>query len=296
MALYLLTVVTNRNVRAIALQEPYRKMTPEEDNIFGAFLECPLVPLEGVPTYEYMNNLNVYLNSCSSAVNCTLECGTLGYLVLTAQPAVFNTHCVTKFVIPKNPGIRPVMPDPAPTAAILSKLVRTHKHEVRLFNKYHTVTLRVRRSFRNSPPRSSTSTSRAISLVTQRSQRSKSWRTSFPSTPNSKKRIYKKLTGRSKNPFMAKLCSKILFKNWVESRAVAVHNPYSPAHIVSMAYANIDKCGLYQDDCCNWSCKPRSEKTWVKFNTYFAWAFKDTRRSSKTSRTEGYVAHVQSAK
>ena len=114
-------------------------MTPEEDNIFGAFSECPLAPLEGVPTYEYMTNLNVYLNSCSSAVDCTLGCGTLGYLVLTAQPVVFNTHCVTKFVIPKNPGIHPVMPEPAPTAAILSELVRTHKHEVRLFNEYHDV-------------------------------------------------------------------------------------------------------------------------------------------------------------
>ena len=114
-------------------------MTPEEDKIFGVFSEFPLAPLEGVPTYEYMTNLNVYLNSCSSAVDCTLGCGTLGYLVLTAQPSVFNTHCVTKFVIPKNPGIHPVMPDPDPTVAILSELVRTHKHEVRLLNEYHAV-------------------------------------------------------------------------------------------------------------------------------------------------------------
>ena len=63
----------------------------------------------------------------------------MGYLVLTAQPVVFNTHFVTKFVVLKNPGIHPVMPDPAPTAAILSKLVRTHKHEVRLFNEHHAV-------------------------------------------------------------------------------------------------------------------------------------------------------------
>ena len=47
-------------------------MTHEEENIFGAFLECPLTPLEGVPTYEYMKNLNVYLNSCLSVVDCTL--------------------------------------------------------------------------------------------------------------------------------------------------------------------------------------------------------------------------------
>ena len=31
------------------------------------------------------------------------------------------------------------MPDPAPTAAILSKPVRTHRHEMHLFNEYHTV-------------------------------------------------------------------------------------------------------------------------------------------------------------
>ena len=35
----------------------------EEDKIFEAFLECTLAPLEGVPTYEYMANLNIYLNS-----------------------------------------------------------------------------------------------------------------------------------------------------------------------------------------------------------------------------------------
>ena len=112
---------------------------PEEDKIFGAFSECPLAPLEGVPTYEYMTNLNVYLNSCSSAVDFTLVCGTLGYLVLTAQPAVFNTHCGTEFITPRNPFIHLIMPDPTPTAAILSELVRTHKHHVCLFNEYHAV-------------------------------------------------------------------------------------------------------------------------------------------------------------
>ena len=63
----------------------------------------------------------------------------MGYLVLTAQPAVFNTHYGTDFVTPINPGIHPVMPDPALMAAIMSELVRTHKHEVHLFNEYHAV-------------------------------------------------------------------------------------------------------------------------------------------------------------
>ena len=89
--------------------------------------------------YDYMKNLNVYLNSCSLAVDCTFWCRTLGYLVLTAQPTVFNTNCVTKFITPSNLGIHPIMPEPAPTAAIWSELVRTHKHEVRLFNEYYEV-------------------------------------------------------------------------------------------------------------------------------------------------------------
>ena len=62
-----------------------------------------------------------------------------------------------------------------------------------------------------------------------------------------------------------------------------------------MAYANINKCGLYQDNCRDWSRKTQSEKTWGNFNAHFAQAFKETRRSSRTSRTEGYVAHVHAA-
>ena len=72
-------------------------------------------------------------------MDCTLRCRTLGYLVLTAQPTVYNTHCVTSFITPRNPGIHLVIPNPAPTAAILSKLVRMHKHCVCLFNKHHSV-------------------------------------------------------------------------------------------------------------------------------------------------------------
>ena len=139
MAPNVLTAVINEKLLGHRPKENNINMMPEEDKIFGAFPECPLAPLEGVPTYEYTTNLNVYLNSCSSAVDCTLGCVTLGYLVLTAHPAVFNTHCGTEFLSPRNPGIHPVMPDPAPTATIFSKLLGTHKQKVRLFNEYHEV-------------------------------------------------------------------------------------------------------------------------------------------------------------
>ena len=62
-----------------------------------------------------------------------------------------------------------------------------------------------------------------------------------------------------------------------------------------MAYANIEKCGLYQDNCREWSRKTRSDKTWSNFKAHFAWAFKETQISSRIMNPKGYTAHVHSA-
>ena len=50
------------------------------------------------------------------------------------------------------------------------------------------------------------------------------------------------------------ISGEILFEEFVEQiecnqEAEDVQNPYTPSQIVSLAYANIEKCGLYQDDC-----------------------------------------------
>ena len=144
-----------------------------------------------------MTNLNVYLNSFLSEVDCTLVCGTLGYLVLTAQPSVFNTHCGTAFVTPINPGIHQVMPEPAPTAAIFSELVRTHKHEVFLFNKYYSAGRACKKVISKLIQENSTSTFQAILLASLRPQVSKFLLASSPSMLNfKKKKIYKTSIGK----------------------------------------------------------------------------------------------------
>ena len=89
-----------------------------------------------------------------------------------------------------------------------------------------------------------------------------------------------------------------IFEDFIEKiewnqEAVTVQNLYKPALIASMAYANIEKCGLYQDDCREWSQKPRLEKTWSNFKAHFVRVFKENRRSSRTSKTKGYAANVQ---
>ena len=96
------------------------------------------------------------------------------------------------------------------------------------------------------------------------------------------------------------ISGETLFEDFVKQiewnqEAVAVKNMYSPAQIVSMAYANIKKFGLYQDYFREWSRKPRLNKTWSNFKAHFARAFKDTQRSSWTSKSEDYAANVHAA-
>ena len=141
-------------------------------------------------------NINVYLNSCSLAVDCTLGYSTMGYMVLTEQPAVFNTHCGTEFITPMNTGIHPFMPDPDPTATILSELVRTHKHEVCLFNEYCAFYCACKKVISKLIPKNSTTPFQAVSLASRRSQASKFLLTSSSSTLNLKKKTCKTSIGR----------------------------------------------------------------------------------------------------
>ena len=75
------------------------------------------------------------------------------------------------------------------------------------------------------------------------------------------------------------ISSETIFEEFVKQiewnqEAFVVQNLYTPAHIVSMAFANIKKCGLYQDDCREWSRNPRLDKTWSNFKAHFERAFK----------------------
>ena len=54
------------------------------ETIIASFAECPLPPLEGHPTHNYLNEVNGYLNTCSASVHNNLVNGIVGYLIITA--------------------------------------------------------------------------------------------------------------------------------------------------------------------------------------------------------------------
>ena len=100
-------------------------MTTSTETILSTFPECLIAPLEGVPTHTYMTEVNGFLNACAASVHCDLGKGTVGYLVLTAQPASLLIASPTSFVKPVNPGVL-VLGDPAPSAAVSGTLTRQH--------------------------------------------------------------------------------------------------------------------------------------------------------------------------
>ena len=187
------------------------------------------------------------------------------------------------------------MPDPAPMAAILTKLIRTHNHEVYLFNKWHTGNGACKKVLSQLIPEKcyKSLSSRIIGFA-------KIHKSSYFDSPCHQVRG----TGRRWHPrnwleneradFRRDHIWRFYRKNECNQKAVAVQNPYTPPHIVSMAYANIEKCGLYQDDFREWSQTPRLEKIWRNFKAHFARVFKETRRSSRTSKTKGYASNVRS--
>ena len=55
------------------------KMT--SDTIYSSFSECPIAPLEGLPTIDYLSTMGAYLNSESSNIQSNLGNGILGHMV-----------------------------------------------------------------------------------------------------------------------------------------------------------------------------------------------------------------------
>ena len=137
-------------------------------------------------------------------MDCTLGCGMLWYLVLTAQPAAFNTHCGKKFVTPRNTDIHPVMPNPALTAAIFPNSSEHTSTKFVYLTRTTQSIVPARNSSASWSQKNSTSPFQVVSLASRRSQVSKFLLTSSLSTLNLKKKTCKTSIRRLKSLFKAK--------------------------------------------------------------------------------------------
>ena len=95
-------------------------------------------PIIGTPDYESIANIHLNLNYNAATVQSNLGCGTLGFLYLTVSPAVYATLSTTTFVLPVNPGPKPIIPTGS-TGTVISDLRYHHTKATKIFIEYeHT--------------------------------------------------------------------------------------------------------------------------------------------------------------
>ena len=99
------------------------------ESILSTFPECPIAPLQGVPTQTFMTEVNGFLNACAASVHYNIGNSTVGYSVLIAQPASFTIASPTSFFKPVNPGVL-VLAEPPPAAAVIGTLALQHSEDI----------------------------------------------------------------------------------------------------------------------------------------------------------------------
>ena len=78
------------------------------DKIVDGFPFPTIPPIFGTPTYNIIAEFNFKLNSNSASVQSNLSCGTLGLLLLTVSPAVYNTPYPSPLLLrPSTPALYP---------------------------------------------------------------------------------------------------------------------------------------------------------------------------------------------
>jgi hypothetical protein len=92
-----------------------------------------------------------------------------------------------------------------------------------------------------------------------------------------------------RNPYNPNQPFELLFDQIEDAVALsaAAQAPYSPAHILAIAYTLVFTTGMLPEACHKW-CRNLANHTWPNFKTFFNKAHQDLRDSQITSKQSGY--------
>ena len=270
------------------------KMVSSHETIFASFTECPITPLEGIPTYDFLTELSAYLNAYSASVHSNLRCGRLGYLVLTATPATFALQCAATFIEPVHSGPTVHIPNPPPSAAVIGVLTREHSEQLRVFTKYHNVDKACKKVITNLIPEiyyktlknryTGFSGNSTLEILTHL------WTTYGELSEDDARlndlALKHKISGET---HFESLVAQV--EDHVE--AVAVPNPYIPAQILLIAFNLVKDTGYYADGCKEWKRKVARDKTWPEFKIFFARDFKENCETKTQAKIGGFANNVE---
>lgn len=268
-------------------------MTSSEDGIYSRFSECTVAPLDTIPTYQYLTELNTYLNSCSASVHSNGGCGTLGYLVLTAPAAVYALQSATAFPPPVNPGATLTLPDPPPTAVAIGEMTRAHTEDSRCFREYHNVDKACKKVITKLVPevyyRTLKNRYTGYNNVTALNILNHLWieygTLTEEMVQDNDRKLRSQISGETH-------FEELLMQIEDAQEVVAIQNPYTAEQIISIAFTLVQQTGYYDQGCREWKRKATNDKTWDNFKLHFAREFKETRDVQQNTRTNRFAANA----
>jgi hypothetical protein len=252
-------------------------MAPNDDTkITDNFPHKSIAPIVGQPTYETLKELHLKLNENAVKVHSNLGNGTLGYLGVTVEPAIYNTLSAALFIPPPNPGTAPIFPDDS-TGPQIANIRVVFNEKYAAFNKYMAVCNAIASlivevidpmylaSLRL--PYVGIGTRTPLELLAHLYA------------------TYAKITPAdldANDIAMKKPCDvnqpiEVFFKQIEDATefAAAGQAPYSPEQVLNIAYQLVFRTGIFVDDCKTWKKQPALYKNWPQFKIDFAVAYQE---------------------
>ena len=225
-------------------------MASSTEKIRDSFPFLTVEPIVGEPTYESVKALHQKLNTNAASVRSHLGNGRLGLLYLTVTPEVYNTLSEVEFVPPQNPGPTVQYPDNA-TQYQIQAANKTHETATKLFNEYDACDRALKQLLIG-----------AVDDIFINALCDRHVGYANVSTLNLLTHLYNtygKITEVDLNrnhelmseAFDPNLPIESFFRRIEEcvEFAAAGNTPFSPQQVVTQAFYNIQRSGLFTDDC-----------------------------------------------
>ena len=109
-------------------------MPTDTEAIVETFPHPTLPKIEGIPTFDSINDLQIKLNANAASIQSDLGKGRLGLLYLTVTADVYNNLSNTPFIEPANPGQVPIVP-PGTNSSGASHIQRLFDEDRQVFRQ-----------------------------------------------------------------------------------------------------------------------------------------------------------------
>ena len=260
------------------------------DNVLSTFPYPTITPINGVPSFETINNMFNDLKANAATNQTENGSGQFGFLGIMVSATVYATLSNQPFIVPPNPGPTALPPAGHPSAAQITANIRQHTENLRLFRQYNTVSQALKRQIIEAVDdmylRALRNRHTGYAAVTPLQLLTHLYRTYGQITPMD----LDANDERFKRPFDPAQPFETLIQQIEDAQeyADAGGNAYSASQIVANAYALMYRTGMFPEACREWRRTPVVGQTWQAFKDNFTAAYTDFATLRSTTQSAGY--------